>query len=377
MYTMRNAREMNIYDLEGLQAIAEDIIVSAQHSYWNYDDEGNYLDISEDERDRRMFEWIENIKDQPLCVRKCEALKKLSFYDVLDMPLKEIKETFLKDYLRTLRGIFRKGTGNFEHVPSEDIPDEYLDDLLALKYKEYLKLWTMQWDMVKKRWKLKTKCYGDRYMHYCISDIHGEYIRFLAMLEEINFTDDDELYILGDVIDRGPEGVKMLLDIMSRTNVHMLLGNHEHMCLATLGPNNEIGARQLWEQNGGRATRNDLLFGEFKNRKIDILNFIAALPDFIDLEIDGKKFHFVHGCPAATKHDRIWERPNPDAERPFDDATVIVGHMPTNFLNGDDGMPLRIWQGDGIIGIDCGCGDNNKLGQLACLRLEDMKAFYI
>lgn len=142
--------EMNIYNLEGLQAVAEGIILSAQHSYWNYDSEGNYLHISEDERDRRMFEWIENIKDQPLCVRKCEALKKLSFYDVLDMPLKEIKETFLKDYLRTLRGIFRKGTGNFEHVPSEDIPDEYLDDLLALKYKEYLKLWTMQWDMVKK-----------------------------------------------------------------------------------------------------------------------------------------------------------------------------------------------------------------------------------
>ena len=214
-------------------------------------------------------------------------------------------------------------------------------------------------------------------MHYCIADTHAEYSRFLAILKRINFSDDDEMYILGDVIDRGPEGVRMLLDIMSRPNIHMILGNHESMCLAAIGPNNQIGAMQLWEQNGGRITRSDLL-GKFKSRKKEILDFMAELPDFIDLEIaDGKKFHLVHGCPAANKHDRIWGRPNPDAERPFDDATVIVGHTPTVFLNGDDGQPLRIWHGNGIIDIDCGCGSESKLRRLACLRLEDLAEFYV
>lgn len=39
--------------------------------------------------------------------------------------------------------------------------------------------------------------------HYVMSDIHGEADRFHAMLEKIHFSDDDTLYILGDVIDRG------------------------------------------------------------------------------------------------------------------------------------------------------------------------------
>ena len=80
---------------------------------------------------------------------------------------------------------------------------------------------------------------------YCISDIHGEYDRYIKMLETINFTDDDFLYILGDAIDRGPDSIAVITDIMSRKNVQMLLGNHEQMCLDTLGLRPVFGARQL------------------------------------------------------------------------------------------------------------------------------------
>lgn len=38
------------------------------------------------------------------------------------------------------------------------------------------------------------------------------------------------------------------------------------------------------------------------------------------------------------------------------DAICIVGHTPVNFLTGVSGQPFRIWHGDGIIDIDCGCG---------------------
>ena len=38
---------------------------------------------------------------------------------------------------------------------------------------------------------------------YVMSDIHGEADRFHAMLEKIEFSADDTLYILGDLIDRG------------------------------------------------------------------------------------------------------------------------------------------------------------------------------
>ena len=86
-------------------------------------------------------------------------------------------------------------------------------------------------------------------MIYCVSDIHGELDKFERMLEQINFCDADRLYIIGDVIDRGAMGVELLQKIMNAANMTMLLGNHEQMCLSTLGPHNEFGARELWRQN--------------------------------------------------------------------------------------------------------------------------------
>ena len=36
---------------------------------------------------------------------------------------------------------------------------------------------------------------------YVLSDLHGHYNIFIKMLEKINFSDDDVLYILGDCCD--------------------------------------------------------------------------------------------------------------------------------------------------------------------------------
>ena len=80
-------------------------------------------------------------------------------------------------------------------------------------------------------------------MIYCMADLHGERDFFLRMLEQIRFSDTDHLYILGDVIDRGTGGIDLLEQIMEAPNMTMLLGNHEQMCLSTLGPHNEFGAR--------------------------------------------------------------------------------------------------------------------------------------
>ena len=50
---------------------------------------------------------------------------------------------------------------------------------------------------------------------YCMSDIHGELDKFERMLDLIHFSDEDHLYILGDVIDRGALGVDILRRIMA------------------------------------------------------------------------------------------------------------------------------------------------------------------
>ena len=97
-------------------------------------------------------------------------------------------------------------------------------------------------------------------MIYCVSDIHGDLDKLERMMELIRFSDADHLYIIGDVIDRGVMGVDILRWIMAAPNMTMLLGNHEQMCLDTLGPKNEFGARDLWRQNGGMPTYRELLY---------------------------------------------------------------------------------------------------------------------
>ena len=91
---------------------------------------------------------------------------------------------------------------------------------------------------------------------YACSDIHGQYRLFKKMLKDIRFSDDDLLYILGDIIDRGPESIPMLQDIMQRDNVMCLLGNHEFM-MYTNYRYPEKDNSWLYSANGGTVTRAD------------------------------------------------------------------------------------------------------------------------
>ena len=99
---------------------------------------------------------------------------------------------------------------------------------------------------------------------YVISDIHGQYDSFMNLLSQINFSDEDQLFLLGDVIDRGPDGIKILKTVMKMPNVKMFLGNHELLMMEALRNVDECEneGRQdteeldLWldECNGGRQT---------------------------------------------------------------------------------------------------------------------------
>ena len=51
-------------------------------------------------------------------------------------------------------------------------------------------------------------------MTYVLSDIHGNLRRFESIMAQINLQPDDTLYVLGDVIDRYPDGIKILRRIM-------------------------------------------------------------------------------------------------------------------------------------------------------------------
>ena len=71
-------------------------------------------------------------------------------------------------------------------------------------------------------------------MLYAMSDLHGHWQQYREMLQKIHFSQADTLYILGDVMDRGPEPMKILLDMMQRDNIYFILGNHDALALQLL-----------------------------------------------------------------------------------------------------------------------------------------------
>lgn len=232
-------------------------------------------------------------------------------------------------------------------------------------------------------------------MIYVLSDIHGNTERFNSIMEQINLQPEDTLYVLGDVVDRYPDGIKLLRRIMKMDNAKMLLGNHEYMMLNTLDPKEELDKweyrdlQRLWYRNGGMVTHEYIKHIRKTIRK-EIFEYLRALPINIKIEVNGKNYLLVHGSPLEnyswiyreyeTKEKfAVWERWQPCDPVP-EGYTLIFGHTPTiNFQNNE---PLEIYITDDAIGIDCGCGYpksrfyGESIGRLACLRLDDMKVFY-
>ena len=231
---------------------------------------------------------------------------------------------------------------------------------------------------------------GDSLMHYVLSDIHGNAVRFDSILAQIQLKPNDTLYILGDVIDRFPDGIAVLEHIMHMNNAKMLLGNHEYMMLNAFAEDSSLSvehtittALALWYQNGGDVTHSAL-----KNLPLDrrtaIFRYLVNLPLNLDIPIGDAKFKLVHASPvenilchkpnadpAAIKRYAVWIRFKESDPIPTG-YTLIFGHTPTAFI--PDAEPWRIWKGSRAIGIDCGCGYD--VGCLGCLRLEDMQEFY-
>lgn len=202
---------------------------------------------------------------------------------------------------------------------------------------------------------------------YVIGDIHGHIDLYHKMLRKIHFTDDDEMYIIGDVIDKGPEPIKLLLEIMTTPNVHFLLGNHEDMMLDALQENDYM----LWYGNGGYIT-DDAFERLSQIEQAAVIRCLEKAPLYKELEVNGQKFYLAHAGYKGSRDDILWER---NEFIPPEDTIAITGHTITK----SRGKNCTIYKKGRYYDIDCGCAGiiyGLENGKLACIRLDDMKRFY-
>lgn len=227
-------------------------------------------------------------------------------------------------------------------------------------------------------------------MTYVMSDTHGNFEKYSEMLKKINLSDSDTLYILGDVIDRGDDSIRILLDMMCRPNIFPILGNHEHMAYPVLKNIYSIFSEQnayivdiwqTWMLNGGRYTLEPFLdlSDEDKDAIVEYLG--EEFSAYEEITVGENKFLLVHGgLPDFSEqkplddyalHDIVWHRTDIDKTY-FTDKFLITGHTPT-FHYGEEHRSKIVIKNKNIA-IDCGVSCGEALG---CIRLDDFAEFYV
>lgn len=234
-------------------------------------------------------------------------------------------------------------------------------------------------------------------MIYVISDLHGYPLEKLKkLLEKAHFSDDDFLYILGDVVDRnGDGGVEILTWLLSQPNVQLILGNHEAMLLSCAFLFDEITEESIsdfdsekmeiltnYQLNGGVVTLKALskLNRESPETVADILDYLHDAPLYEAVTAGGKDFLLVHsGIEKFEKGRKIseypaesllWARPALQDEY-FDDIITVFGHTPTLFYATE--YRNKIIKTKTWINIDMGAANGKT--EPVLLRLDDMAEF--
>ncbi len=214
-----------------------------------------------------------------------------------------------------------------------------------------------------------------------ISDIHGYSKTFRSLLDRTGLLKEDQLYILGDCIDRGPDS-KGVLDTIIKLQqdgyqVKCIMGNHEDMMLrAHYSP----GQSDNSFFNGDDTTL--VSFG-VKNAK-DIPPKYIQLVESLDYEYETNEVIFVHAGlnmlnedPFKDEQSKLWITGWYD-EINFDwlgQRKIIHGHKIRSryeiekSLENIDKFP--------IMGIDNGCYvDSQGFNQLCALDLTNRKLWF-
>lgn len=230
---------------------------------------------------------------------------------------------------------------------------------------------------------------------YVVSDIHGEYDKFIEILDKIRLKETDTLYVLGDVLDRGPHPIKTVLKLMEMPNAICIAGNHELMALECLeflqkeitdASIEELDEKMLdnlvtWQYNGSKTTIDEFRALD-REMQQNVIDYIREFLIYEELTVAENTFLLVHAgldnfspekdIEEYSLHDLVWKRADYEKQY-FEDIYVVTGHTPTQTIDGNPN-PGFIYRKNNHIAIDCGACFSK--GRLAAICLDTGKEFY-
>lgn len=216
---------------------------------------------------------------------------------------------------------------------------------------------------------------------FAISDIHGCSKTLDALLEKISLNHADELYLLGDYIDRGPDS-KGVIDLIlgmrqDGYKVHCLMGNHEEMFLQMVQASPET---PLDFYPGLVETLDSYGCNHPRDIPEEHLEFIYALDYY--LEID--EFLLVHGGlnfsaddPLKDHHAMLWARNwyNKVDKKWLAQRIILHGHTPTKI---DDILRMYASMKDlSALTLDSGCVyEKTGMNQLTAFDMTNRHLYF-
>ncbi len=231
-------------------------------------------------------------------------------------------------------------------------------------------------------------------MTYVIGDIHGNKEKYLQMLEKISPAETDAVFILGDVIGMGDEGIEILKDMMYRANIFPILGEQEYMAreifplissaktvdeAKSLLEGEKAELFEKWLTMKSEKTVSDFLSLDEENKE-SIIDYLSEFNAYEEIEAGGKTFVLVHAGIDGFEEDKPLEDYDEKAfvfaatdytKAYFSDSYLVTGHTPTALI--DRQCTGKVYAKKRHLAIDCGVAFG---GRLAAVCLEKLKVYY-
>lgn len=213
---------------------------------------------------------------------------------------------------------------------------------------------------------------------FAITDIHGCALTLKALVEEqLTLKKDDKLYILGDLVNKGPDS-KGVIDYIRQLQkeqypVACLRGNHDQMLLDAFhkgdkATNLSPEEKELTLQSFGIAAYDELPKKYYKF--LDKLAYYIELPDYFLVHAG---FDFSNKDIFKNKEAMLNIRDYKVNWETLKNKRLLHGHTPTALYT----IRKASIHNDQRINLDAGCVyyKNAPFGNLVALNLDTMELY--